>query len=177
MVTMRECCRAVGRACAACSRRFEDLWRLRPLVVAFVRRHGADRHATDDVAADVFLVAWRRLDVVPHRHGEAAGWLCQTARHVLANHWRRAGRDTVRSGASIEQIGHEEPPSLGSAWVDRLDTAEAWRSLTTTDRAVLSAVALRGPTMQQLAQELSCTPAAAAQRLSRARQRLEDALA
>ena len=54
----------------------------------------------DDIVAETFLVAWRRLDEVPPN---AKPWLLGVARRVLANHRRAAGRRQVsRSGAAAE---------------------------------------------------------------------------
>lgn len=69
-------------------RAFGDLFAHTALPVrAYVRRYCAEADC-DDVMSEVFLVAWRRLAVVPD---DPLPWLLGTARRVLANHWR--GRD------------------------------------------------------------------------------------
>jgi DNA-directed RNA polymerase specialized sigma24 family protein len=45
--------------------------------------------STQDVAAETFQVAWRRLEAVPF---DAAPWLYAVARRVLANERRAASR-------------------------------------------------------------------------------------
>lgn len=61
--------------------RFEDLYRSHaPRVMAYVLRRTEPAQA-DDVVADVFLVAWRRLDRVP---AEPLPWLLGVARKQLA---------------------------------------------------------------------------------------------
>lgn len=57
----------------------------------FRRRVAAD--AVDEPVADVFTIAWRRIDDVPRGDGELA-WLIGVARNVLAHHRRSTGRRT-----------------------------------------------------------------------------------
>src|SRR5438105_3538709 len=61
--------------------RFEQLYTDNvDAIRAYVRRR-APEEMVDDVVADVFLVCWRRLDVVPE---EALPWLYAVARHAPA---------------------------------------------------------------------------------------------
>jgi RNA polymerase sigma-70 factor (ECF subfamily) len=157
----------------ACTRRFSAIWAMRPRVVDFIRRQGFRGPAAEDVASDVFLVAWRRLEHVPLAEGAAVGWLYQTARHTMRNHWRAARRETVL----WERAGHENgviaAGRIENVELRRLDALDAWRTLSTTDRDVLAQVATSGPTIHGLAAILGTSGDAAAKRLSRARQRLE----
>ena len=57
-------------------------------VRAFVRRRIGDDDA-DDVVAEVFVVAWRRLEDMP---ADPRTWLLGVARKVLANRYRAARR-------------------------------------------------------------------------------------
>jgi DNA-directed RNA polymerase specialized sigma24 family protein len=55
----------------------------------------------DEVVAEVFLVAWRRLDVVPC---DSLPWLLGVARRALANHHRavlRAAALTTRMKETV----------------------------------------------------------------------------
>ena len=63
--------------------------------------------AAEDVVAETFLVAWRRLDAVSE-HERA--WLLSVARRVVANHRRgqqRRARLTVRLAQELE-VAHDE---------------------------------------------------------------------
>lgn len=62
-----------------------------------------DPPTAEDVTAETFLVAWRRLDSLPARE---AGWLCGIARRVLANQ-RRASR---RQKELVEQAARCPKP-------------------------------------------------------------------
>ena len=50
-------------------------------IVAYALRRLDDRRAADDVAAETFAVAWRRVDSIPP---EPLPWLLGVARHVRA---------------------------------------------------------------------------------------------
>jgi len=64
---------------------FEQLYRQHAgAVLAYARRRTMQAVA-DDVVADVFLIAWRRVDDVP---AERLPWLLGVARRVLANQRR-----------------------------------------------------------------------------------------
>jgi DNA-directed RNA polymerase specialized sigma24 family protein len=72
--------------------RFEGLFRENyPLVRAYALRRAAPE-AAQDVVADTFLVAWRRLEDVPD---DALPWLYGIARRVLANQRRSADRSAA----------------------------------------------------------------------------------
>jgi RNA polymerase sigma-70 factor, ECF subfamily len=72
---------------------------------AAVRAYAARRVSAgevDDVASDVFVVAWRRLDDVPE---DALPWLLACARRIVANRVR----STRRQAALRLRLGHERP--------------------------------------------------------------------
>ncbi len=94
--------------------RFDALYaaHLRPVLGFAVRRARQPADAAD-VVAEVFLVAWRRLDDVPP--GDRARlWLYGVARGVLANQRRAAARRSRLgdrlAGAVAVEIG-PTPPS------------------------------------------------------------------
>jgi RNA polymerase sigma-70 factor (ECF subfamily) len=81
-------------------------------IVAYCGWRADSASDAQDAAAEVFLVAWRRLDALPE--GDAARvWLYATARRVLANQ-RRASR---RRAALHERLALDaasarpEPPA------------------------------------------------------------------
>src|SRR5579875_2095658 len=66
------------------------VWRRGPLLV-------------DDVVAETFLVAWRRLDDVP---SNALPWLITVARNTLLNERRHARRQTALSDRIAAEPRH-----------------------------------------------------------------------
>jgi RNA polymerase sigma-70 factor (ECF subfamily) len=145
--------------------RFETLFRSH---VDGVRRYVARRAAdgVEDIVAETFTVAWRRLD---DRPADAFPWLLAIARRVLANQ----RRSDARRGALADRIARLEPPP---AVVDEEDprgpaVLEALARLSEPDREVLLLVECDGITRQQAAVVLGVSRAQVRVRLHRARRR------
>ncbi|TDO27506.1 RNA polymerase sigma-70 factor (ECF subfamily) [Kribbella sp. VKM Ac-2527] len=102
--------------------------------------------AAPDVVSETFLVAWRRLDVVPE---QPLPWLLATARRVAATHrrgWRRHNRliDRMAGFAATEPQAMDPAELDGDLWraMDRLSARErdalllvTWFDLTNTEAA------------------------------------------
>jgi RNA polymerase sigma-70 factor (ECF subfamily) len=148
-------------------RRFERLFSAQYAFVAAYANRRASAVDAEDVVAETFLVAWRRLDDVPD---DAKPWLFGVARRVLANQRRAAGRREAlyeRATASLNPTG------------DAADTQvlQALAPLSERDREILLLVAWDGLTMAEAAAVLGCSRGAAKVRLHRAKHRLLDELA
>ena len=140
---------------------------------SYARRHG-DRSAAEDLVADTFVVAMRRLDDVPTDPGEARAWLIGTARKLAANRRRRETsrdgywRDAVREGwhahvdASAEEVVAERDECLRSL-----------AALSAADREVVLLIAWEGLSQDQAARVLGLSRNALSVRLHRARRRLD----
>ncbi|MGI8713405.1 MAG: RNA polymerase sigma factor [Solirubrobacteraceae bacterium] len=151
--------------------RFEQLYRAhagRVRAYALRRTTGA---AADDVVADVFLVAWRRLDDVPE---DVLPWLLGVARRVLANRRRGDSRAAALHArlAGSHRLSDDEPG--GS---DNERALQALASLGENDRELLMLIAWDGLEAADVAQVLGVRRGTVAVRLHRARQRFADALA
>lgn len=114
--------------------RFSELYRRhhRAVWAYAVRRLPAGTDAAD-VAAEVFAVAWRRRDQLPDEP-ETLLWLYGTARRVVANATRAAGRRDRLTGrlASLRDAREpgappEDHPEVLAA-LDRLGRTSARRS-------------------------------------------------
>ena len=138
-------------------------------IVAYVRRRAAAGDV-DDVVAEVFTVAWRRLDDVP-LGDRTLPWLYGTARRVLANH-RRGG---VRRLRLVDRLQREPAPPRQPSAHDETALV-ALGSLSAKDQEVLRLAAWEGLGTGEIAVALGCTANAAALRLSRARARLRAAM-
>jgi len=142
---------------------YEDLLR-------FVERR-AHPIAAEDVVADVFLVAWRRLNDVPGPDEEARAWLFGVAQRTLLNQRRgdaRRGSLQIR----VRQSQTQTTDDHGADVAARLDLALAWSRLSTRDQETLTLTGLDGLTGVQAAHVLNITPTAFSLRLLRARRRL-----
>ena len=151
--------------------RFERLYRAHAGAVRMFARRRTGVAEADDVVAEVFLSAWRRLDDVP---GDPLPWLLGIARGVLAN--RRRGED--RHAALIARLMSEQlaNSALGD---DELDLAliRALGSLSASDQELLLLVAWERLSSEELAQVLGLSKGTVAVRLHRARRRLKRAFA
>lgn len=133
-------------------------------VLAYTLRR-SDRETAQDVVAETFLVAWRRLDVVPD---DALPWLYGVARRVLANQ-RRADRrrDALARRLAVHTEVSDRQPEVGDASLLR-----ALARLPEAGREALLLVAWEGLDRGRAAAALECRPATLRVRLHRARRRL-----
>jgi RNA polymerase sigma-70 factor (ECF subfamily) len=132
-------------------------------VRAYVRRR-APESLVDDVVADVFVVALRRIDDVPR---DALPWLYGVARKTLANERRRQARIVPLA----PEVSYEPEP------VGDSQLAVAFAALSDTDREILRLVAWEGLSLRAAARVLECSPVAARVRYHRAKSRLASRLA
>ncbi len=80
---------------------FEQLYRQHAGAVLAYARRRTTQEAADDAVAEVFLIAWRRVDDVP---AEPLPWLLGVARRVLANQ-RRGERRGADGGSQVARLG------------------------------------------------------------------------
>lgn len=155
-------------------RRFEALLATHSRdVISYCRWRLADMNDVEDVVADVFLAAWRRLDVVPD--GDACRiWLYATARRVLANHRRSIRRRDALSERLATTAG-VTPDAVSSDDESDIRVHAALGRLRTLDREVLLLSEWEGLTPQEIGAVLGCRPVTARGRLHRARRRFRNA--
>ena len=143
------------------------------MVLGYALRRCANPSDAADVAADVFLTAWRRLDDLPR--DEPLPWLIGTARGAVANQRRGQLRrhrlaDRLRDDLLVN-------PPVSQAHPDLAPVTAAMERLSRSDRELLRLVAWEGLTPIQIA-ALDDVPASTVRsRLRRARTRLASALA
>lgn len=153
--------------------RFEALyWAHHQEMLAFIRRRtytgDTDIGDAEDIVAEAFVVAWRRLGDVPD---PARGWLFAVARNILRNHQR----SQRRSMALRLKLTDEQPlatPDPASAIAGRADLVRAWNRLTTNEREVIALTAWDELSQDEAATVLGCTKTTYAVRLHRARRRM-----
>jgi len=156
---------------------FEQIYRARlGQVLAYVRRRAASAESAEEVAAETFLIAWRRRDELP---AEPLPWLYGVARRVLSNQRRGDGR----RAALLDALAHDRTGPAG-ALADHLAPftpvesrlASALIALEDDDREALMLVAWEELGYRDAAAVLSISEPAFSRRLRRARSRLETLL-
>lgn len=143
-----------------------------PAVLAFARRRIGDTEA-EDVAAEVFTIAWRRWDDAPE---DVRPWLFGIAKNVLSGQYR-SGRRRDRLGEKARLQPPAEVPDHSDDVAASLDLRAAWSELSEEDREVIALVAWDGLSGAQAAQVLAISRMAYTARLSRARKRLRQHVA
>ncbi|MGB7861077.1 MAG: sigma-70 family RNA polymerase sigma factor [Acidimicrobiia bacterium] len=138
-----------------------------------VRRLGfAD---AEDAAAEVFAVAWRRLDDVPD-DDQSRAWLYSVAHRTVSNQYRSRARRSKLSHR-LESTAHDD---RFDAFIDEHADFEqlytALDQLGRADRELLILSSWDGLTRTEIAQVLHIRENAVDQRLHRARKRLKEKL-
>ena len=131
----------------------------------------------NDAVAEVFLVAWRKIESMPADE-EALPWLYAVARNAVRN----ASRSSRRSARLVAKLGsvRETPVATPETQVVRHSESQriltALDSLRASDREVLRLRAWEGLTAPQIADVLGLSLSAAEKRLARAMHRLQGAV-
>ncbi len=143
-----------------------------PQVLAYCLRRvqAADAH---EIAAEVFSVAWRRIDEVP-AGDQALPWLYGVARNVLRHKHRRARRDV----ALVLRLGSRLPPNEPGPELVLVRSVEhemvqqAARGLSAADQEILRLHLWEDLSHAEVGQVLAIETEAARQRFHRATRRL-----
>jgi RNA polymerase sigma factor (sigma-70 family) len=141
-------------------------------VLAYAMRRTQTLADAEDVAAETFTIAWRKVDAIPLE--EPLPWLYAVARRVLANHRRGLGRRERL--AALLRVDDVATPLRAGEDHERPAFA-ALASLSPADQELLRLVAWEELGNQHIAAVLGITPNAVAIRLHRARARFAEALA
>jgi DNA-directed RNA polymerase specialized sigma24 family protein len=137
-----------------------------PAVRRYVLYRGVIGDRADDVVAETFLVAWRRLDDVPD--DDPLPWLLGVARNV----WLNQQRGDRRYAALLRRLPLPAftPPPGESGELGAV--SEALGAIDAEDQEILRLVAWDGLSAARIGEVLGCSPGAARVRLHRARRRL-----
>jgi RNA polymerase sigma-70 factor (ECF subfamily) len=143
-----------------------------PQVVAYARRRTPNRADADDVVAEIYAAAWRRLDKLDDVTTPLA-WLYGIGLNVIRNR-RRSDERHLRlvgkaQGAAATSAVDPDP-------ADAVLLRDALHNLPDDDAELLRLVAWEGLSHAEAGLVLGCTANAVGVRLHRARRRLDDAL-
>lgn len=139
--------------------------------VAFSRLGNAA--ASEDVAQETFLIAWRKLGDVARTPAKLAPWLCGIARNVARGRRRKEARE-VPDAALDERVG-ARPASALDAMIGREAEALVWGALAEIPERYREPLVLHyrcGKSIREVARTLDLSEDAAKQRLSRGRKLL-----
>jgi RNA polymerase sigma factor (sigma-70 family) len=142
-------------------------------ISGFVRRR-VSASDSSDVIAQVFAVAWRRLDDIPVPPEDRL-WLLGVARRTVASHRRSGFRRLQLHQRLFEQLR----PTSSHGDIDHVlaGVEIAMARLRPKDREVLRLILWDDLTHAEAATILGCTPNAVEIRFRRAQAKVRDALA
>jgi RNA polymerase sigma-70 factor, ECF subfamily len=140
-----------------------------------IRRYAfrRDPETADDVVAETFAIAWRRLETVPR---EPRPWLVGVARNVRLNALRSQRRqDALARRLADLPVESTSAEALDASFISG-EILEALGGLSPVDREVLLLHAWEGLDRSQIAEALRISKANVSVRLYRARVRFQRAL-
>lgn len=141
-----------------------------PAVSGYLYRR-VDRRFVEDLAADVFAVAWRRRESVAE--GEELPWLYCIAANLVANHRRKQATGVALFVALSRP---DSAPSAEDIAVADASLAEAWRALRAQDREILALALVEDLAVPDVAIALDISVNATSIRLHRAKKKLAELL-
>jgi RNA polymerase sigma factor (sigma-70 family) len=143
-------------------------------VLRYALQH-AERDSAEDVASEVFLIAWRNLVRIPE---PPLPWLLGVARNLLrkqAGAGRRRRLLTNRI-ATLTSTADQAEWDAGEHVVEREVALAALASLPDRDVEALTLITWHGLSIAEAASVAGCSARAFTVRLHRARRRLSEAL-
>jgi RNA polymerase sigma factor (sigma-70 family) len=160
---------AGARSTDRAAERFTTLYRQHQAQVrGFAQRRIGSAWA-EEVVAETFLVAWRRIGDVPEL---PVPWLYRVALYEIANLRRRQAK-SARIGDALRQGNPHEGSDDDSDSIDLLQSvARAFDTLKQRDQEILRLAAWEELSMAEGATVLGCSVSAYRMRLHRARARL-----
>lgn len=138
------------------------------------RRLPAD--PANDAAANVFAVAWKKIDRLPD-DDHALLWLYGVARNEVSTFRRSLRRGATLRSKLARQPSYPEPgpETIVVRNVEHAQILEALRSLNHSDQEILRLRAYEGLSLNEISIALGCSPEAAKKRSARAMKRLHKA--
>jgi RNA polymerase sigma factor (sigma-70 family) len=140
----------------------------------YVHHCGVTGGRADDIVAETYLVAWRRLHDVPA--DDPLPWLLVVARNLWLNQ-RRGDRRRLTMVRRLPVPAPVPPPGEPGEPGELAPIRQALASLRPAEQEVLRLIAWDDLTPEQASKLLGCSPGAFRVRLHRARRRLAGELA
>lgn len=148
--------------------------RFGPRVLGYLARRVRHREEAADLFSQTLATVWRRRADLPDDDDEALAWMIGVARLTLANRLRASIRRDALVRRLRDEILVRSAQHPGGEVGARVRAALA--RLSPADQEILRLDAWDGLTGEQVAHVLQISPAAARQRLARARGRLRVAI-
>jgi RNA polymerase sigma factor (sigma-70 family) len=135
-----------------------------------------DLHRSEDIAQETFISAWKSLSGLRDA-AKLPGWLCQIARHRIADHFRESSTQKVQLQ---EQLAETIPAEVPDQAMSAEEGEMLWRTLARIPQPYRETMVLyyrQGQSTADVAAAMETTDAGVRQRLARGRQMLRDEMA
>ena len=145
-------------------------------VLAYALRRTSVRADAEDVAAETFAVAWRRVDKLPTTEPDQLAWLYAVARRTLANHHRGRLR-AARLDELLLIVDPSTVPGADDGVVDESDlrvAIAALGDLSSKDQEILLLALWEDLSTGEIATVMGLSKPNVSLRLHRAKRRLRD---
>lgn len=145
-------------------------------VLAYALRRTSVRADAEDVAAETFAVAWRRVDKLPTTEPDQLAWLYAVARRTLANHHRGRLR-AARLDELLLIIDASTVPGADDEVADESDlrlAIAALHDLSSKDQEILLLALWEDLSTSEIATVMGLSKPNVSLRLHRAKHRLRD---
>lgn len=137
-------------------------------IYAYLRRRLAS-DLVDDAVAETFLVAWRKVNLIPSGE-ETLPWLYGVAHRVVMHQWRSSYR-SGRLRERLNSLGVEAPTPPEELIISSLESGQVLQAaskLKATDQEILRLSIWEGLSHKDIASALDLETEAVRQRFSRA---------
>jgi RNA polymerase sigma-70 factor (ECF subfamily) len=141
-----------------------------PAISRYLARRVEPRFV-EDLAADVFAVAWQKRDNVAR--GEELPWLYRIAANLVGNHRRKQAKASALF--TLLSVPDTSPSAEEIVLADQ-ELARAWKRLKARDREVLALAVLEDLPLGDIASVLDISVNAVSIRLHRAKKTLGELL-
>ena len=154
------------------AQRFTALYRQHHARVCDFAQRRVGRDLAQEVVAETFLVAWRRIDDMPDA---AIPWLFRIALYEIANLRRRhTSAERLHDALRARRVGPAAHEETGDATDLARSVAAAFATLSERDQEILRLAAWEQLSAAEGAAVFGCSVSAYRMRLHRARTRLAD---
>src|SRR5256885_12757012 len=102
--------------------------RYQGLISGLIYSACGDLSASEDIAQETFLAAWKSLSGLREPE-KLPAWLCQIARHRMLDQRREAVRENARLARAVTQCDRSAAPAADEVAMSGEEREVLWRSL------------------------------------------------
>ncbi len=153
--------------------------RYQGLISGLIYSACGDLSASEDIAQETFLSAWKSLSGLRDPE-KLSAWLCQIARHRLLDQYRETARENSRLARAVAKLDRADSPRPDEEAMTAEEREVLWRSLSEIAKPYREALILyyrQNQSAAEVAAALEITEDTVRQRLARGRQMLREQVA